>query len=282
METQAELRLKQVDYYLMFWGKVGRSDLMRHSDIAIATASRTLKMYRELYPENMSFDVSQRRYMASDSFTAKYRHNPHSVLRHLAYGIEERQLSSPKYGAAVVQEFMAALNVELVAVITSAVVQECAVDIHYVSASSEAGERCVIPQHIFSSQGSWYFRAYDRARKSYRNYRFSRVLSAERSKSCGLDKLPQDEHWNIPVTLTLAPHQEHPNPEALRMDLGLTEKPVSNIVTNAAMAGFVLSDLRVDCSAKVELSPYQFPLQLMNLHELGNVDSLRLAPGFSR
>lgn len=163
-----ELRLKQIDYYLMFWGKVGKSDLMRHIDIAIAiaTASRALKAYREKYPENMSFDVSQRSYMASDSFTAKYEHNPHSALRHLAYGIEERQLSYPKYGAAVVQEFMAALSADLVATITSALVQECAVDIHYISASSEAGNRCVIPQHIFSSQGSWYFRAYDKARES--------------------------------------------------------------------------------------------------------------------
>ncbi|MFK0572925.1 WYL domain-containing protein [Endozoicomonas sp.] len=228
METQVELRLKQIDFYLMFWGKVGRSDLMRHNDIAIATASRTLKAYREQYPKNMSFDVSQRSYIASDSFKVRFDHNPDSALRHLAYGIEERQLSSFKYGPAVVQEFMATLDAEITATITTALVQQRGIEINYISASSEAGKRNVIPQHIFSSQGGWYFRAYDQARKSYRNYKFSRVLSAEKQKLYDSKALPQDESWNTSITLTLAPHQKHPHPEALRMDLGHRQTSVKH------------------------------------------------------
>ncbi|MFT5117371.1 MAG: hypothetical protein ACI9NY_000900 [Kiritimatiellia bacterium] len=82
------------------------------------------------------------------------------------------------------------------------------------------------------------------------------------------------------MTLTLAPHPNHANQDAFRRDLGLTDKPVLNINVSLAMAGFVLSAMRVDCSEAADMDIHQFPLRCMNLHDLKDVESLQIAPGY--
>ncbi len=83
------------------------------------------------------------------------------------------------------------------------------------------------------------------------------------------------------ITLTVGPHPNRDNQDALREDLGLVDKPVKNIQVNEAMAGFVLIDLRVDCTKDGDLNPYEYHLRLLNRHELASVDSLAIAPGFN-
>lgn len=80
--------------------------------------------------------------------------------------------------------------------------------------------------------------------------------------------------------LTLASHTKHPQKDALAMDLGLQDRPVSNITVNRVTAGFVLTDLRVDCSVDASLNPFEYHLQLMNRHELIDVKALKIAPGY--
>jgi len=56
----------------------------------------------------------------------------------------------------------------------------------------------------------------------------------------------------------------------------VADKPV----TSAVVAGFVLTDLRVDCSANGSLDPLEYPLRLMNRSELTSVESMAIAPGY--
>ncbi len=97
-KTHAEKRLAIIDLYLAFKGKVQRSDLIRHFEISTATASRTMKEYRELCPHNITYSISDRTYVAPDTFEAMYSHNLESALRLLAYGEEVSSIGGKCYG----------------------------------------------------------------------------------------------------------------------------------------------------------------------------------------
>jgi len=124
-------------------------------------------------------------------------------------------------------------------------------------------------------------RAYDTYRQEFRTFRLNRIQQATSTSSLEKSRpLSQDAEWLRHINLTLAPHPRRENQDALRIDLGLTNKPVKNITVNAVTAGFVLIDLRVDCSADGFLDPYEYHLKLMNRHELENVGSMNIAPGY--
>jgi predicted DNA-binding transcriptional regulator YafY len=115
----------------------------------------------------------------------------------------------------------------------------------------------------------------------FRTFRFSRILGlADTEEGVSYPDTRQDDDWNEFVTLTLAPHNKHPARDALAVDLGLKDRPVSNASVNKAIAGFVLTDLRVDCSKAAVLNPQEYPLQLQNRSELLDIESMKLAPGF--
>nr|WP_241901342.1 hypothetical protein [Vibrio sp. 10N.286.49.B3] len=93
--------------------------------------------------------------------------------------------------------------------------------------------------------------------------------------------IKDDSLWNRDVVLSVAPHSKHENRNDLAIDLGMEGQYVRNITINEALAGYVLNDLHVDCTPDVSLPPHAFNLQLMNRHELENIDSIQaLVPGF--
>ncbi len=83
--------------------------------------------------------------------------------------------------------------------------------------------------------------------------------------------------------LSVAPHSKHKNRSDLAIDLGMKDQYVRNISTNETLAGYVLNDLHVDCTPDASLPPHAFNLQLMNRHEVENINSIQvLVPGFNK
>lgn len=282
--THSDRRLAIIDLYLAFTGRVQRSDLIRHFDIGIATASRSLKEYRSLHPDNIDYSVSDRAYVSSPGFTPAYPHDTDAALRLIAFGQEITQINSPSYGAPSPTSLTASIDMDCARTITCAIVSGGLVNMAYSSGSSGNRERMVAPHALFLSGGTWYFRCHNLEKGDFRTFRFSRVKSAEivdASEHKGLSGQSNDKEWSSVVTLTVGPHPNRDNQDALREDLGLVDKPVKNIRVNEAMAGFVLIDLRVDCSKDGDLNPYEYHLRLLNRHELTSVGSLAIAPGFN-
>ncbi len=280
MDAQLQRRLSLVDMFLYYWGRIQRKDLSRHFGIGPVTASRVLKVYNDLHPHNIEFSVSNRAYIIASNFKCEYESDVEAALMLLAYGIESRPMDTTTYGPARITGFTAPLVKEWVSAITRAMVASRGVGIRYISGSGEKS-RTVHPHAIFQSGTAWYFRAYDVSKQEFRTFRFSRIIGLSEITKATYDASPEgDDDWNAHVTLTLSPHEGHHSPEALAMDLGLQGRPVSNASVKRAMAGFVLTDLRVDCSLASSLDPNEFPLRLQNRAELLDVESMLLAPGF--
>jgi len=273
-------RLELVDFLLFFRGQIQRRDLMSLSGGSIATATRTLTEYRRQYPENLEYAIGQKRYLACNTFKPAFEHDAQMALQLLAYGEIKRSVNMPDWQFEAPVVFNHKLDTYVVATIANALTNNRAAEISYFSTTSGHEGKRLIPTAIFCSESYWYFRAYDLKKSEYRNYRFSRCGEGIVGEANDL-QLPEDEDWQTEVTLTIAPHCQHPYPAALKMDLGLVDKPVVNIQTRAALAGLALVEMRVDCSLKACLEPRQFQMQLMNRHELTKVSSMVIAPGWA-
>lgn len=277
-----EVRIKFIDQLLAFHGQATRADLVRFFGVGTATASRAFSEYRRRYPGNIAYEIADRNYRAASTFIPAFEHDVHSALLLLAYGKDVRNVGAPLWSPPEIEQLTAPLSPESIAPLTRALVAGLASEIEYASASSGVASRQVQPHAIFVAGGAWYLRAYDSIRADFRSFRLSRVISAQ-AASVGFPEgvADMDASWNTAITLTLAPHPYHPNPESLRRDLGLTDKPVKNVSVPQALAGFTLIDLRVDSSTSGCLDPQQYPLRLMNRHELDDVASLKISPGWS-
>lgn len=281
MESQQEKRLKLIDFYLYFMGKANRADLMNHGDISVATASRAFNIYRKEFPDNANFDVSKRCYVISSNFVPAFDHNAKSALKLLAWGTEDSAIPIRTFGAANLSTVLEVLSPAIVSQVTRAIINKTNIKVLY-SSAKDTEERNLAPHSLFHGLGAWHIRSWDSKRNDYRCFRLSRIINAEAVIGSAPVSSKNDHIWNEPVTLSVGPHSKHENMQDLAIDLGLEGKPIRNIQTNAALAGYVLNDLRVDCSPLATLPPQVFNLQLMNRHELEDIESIQaLVPYFS-
>lgn len=275
-------RLQLIDFYLYFFGKVQRTDLILHFDIGIATATRTLKEYRSLYPDNIEYDVSSRSYKPKQGYRSSSPMDPEKALMLLAYGLEVTPIKRSSEPLWSIGDFTAPLEASIVSTITTALVSHDTVSVTYSSGTSGESERSFAPHSTFKGGGAWYVRGYDYKKKEFRTFRLSRIVSAdpEFDKTDAPDE-SMDAEWNDHIVLSIGPHPKRKNQQALKEDLGLTDKPVKNLHIRECLAGFAMNDLRVDCSEEGSLNPYEYHLRLLNRHEVKNVGSMIISPGFA-
>ena len=280
MVSGIEKHLEIIDFHLAFFGCVKRIDLMAYGEISIATASRALSEYRERAPGSIDYSAKMKAYIVKKDFIPMFSHDAEHALKYLAYRKVERFVSeSSDIGLARLPSLSATLPEGNVRKITTALTLSQPISLNYYSASSDLYERVVQPLAVFESAGAWYFRLYDFDALDFRTFRFSRVLSVKPTDAYH-NKIPVDTEWEERVIITLMPHPKHPTPGALKLDLGLTDKTVCNLSVRKALAGYLLNALNVDASSTAALSPIEHQLYLANRHELSNISSMTIAPGF--
>ncbi len=79
-------RLAYIDFRLYFFGEIGRPGLIERFGVAPAGATRDLALYREIAPQNITFDGSHKVYRIGQAFSPMFEHAPQRVLSALAHG----------------------------------------------------------------------------------------------------------------------------------------------------------------------------------------------------
>lgn len=282
LDPQYESRFLFIEFLLVFKGRFSRAELVERFNIGEATASRTIAAFTECYPGHIDYLGPRNGYRIRQSFVPNWEHDAVTGLRYLASGEIVEKFDVECFGPLRLQ-LQHQLDFKKVASITRALVNQCLVNIGYVSSSSGRKPRSVAPHSVFEAGGTWYFRAFDTASYEFRTFKFSRVVTAIEldrvadSTEVGL----KDDAWHRMRRVRLFPHPKNPMPDAQRLDLGLQDHAIKEWYVSEACLGFVLTDLRVDCSRHYKLSCYEYPLALNNRDELESVESMIFAPGFS-
>lgn len=278
-------RLAYIEFRLYFLGEIGRTDLSKRFGVAPAAATRDFSLYRELFPENIEFDNTSKLYVISDHFQPGFEHVPERVLTALSMGFGDGV--NPAVGPLIPCEVPVTLNrpkMDVLAPLTRAIHLHKPLKVRYTSYSSGESEREIVPFAIATDGLRWHARAYCRSKRRFTDFVVSRMAEPTvlMEDTIQPDERPSaDIQWNRIVELDLIPHPDRDHPEIAALDFGMTGG-VLHLKLRAAMAGYVLRQWHVDCSADHKLTDKAFRLWLSDPLTLYGVESADFAPAYTR
>jgi hypothetical protein len=281
-KTQRE-RLSHIDFKLFFLGELRRADVVDRFGTGPAAATRDIALYKEIAPENLALDNSDKVYRPTQDFVPLFDHSPKRVLSALSQGFGEGIGDSMP--PLVRCEFPSALSLpkmSALAPITRAINRGKAIRLGYTSIDSGRTERELVPLALVDIGIRWHVRAFDRRSQQFRDFVLTRMeapVVLEDSPVKKEETVEHDVQWSRIIELELVPHPEHPRPEIVLMDY---EMPTGVLKVNvrAANAGYMLRRWSVDCSPDHSLKGLEYALWLRDPLALYGASNAYLAPGY--
>jgi len=276
-------RLAYIDFKLLFVGFVTRAEIVSHFEKGLTAASRDLNYYKELCPNNMTYDTKQKKYFQSDKFKPLFTHDARRTLVKLANNISDGfdAISDTSFPV----ETPSQLNIPdifIVARFIQAIINKKPVSIIYTSLSSGSAAREIVPHRIVDNGLRWHVRGFDRKSNSFRDFvltRISKVTIKQQLIESYEDKL-EDHQWMRMMPLQLVAHPKNVKyPTAIELDYGMENK-VLELNVRAALAGYLLRRWNVDCTEKATLDGGEYQLWLRNRQTLYGAENLAIAPGY--
>lgn len=276
-------RLSHIDFKLYFLGELRRSDVVERFETAPAGATRDIAQYREIAPENLELDAATKTYRPTTDFVPLFEHKPQRVLTALSQGFGEG--IGDQLQPMLRCEFPAALSLpkmSVLAPVTRAINRGKAVRLGYTSIESGKTERELVPLALVDIGNRWHVRAFDRRRREFRDFVFTRMDSPvvlEDSPIGDEETVEHDVQWGRIIELELVPHPKHARPEVVLMDYDMPEGKL-RVKVRAANAGYILRRWNVDCSPDHHLEGPEFALWLRDPLALYGASNAHLAPGY--
>lgn len=275
-------RLAYIDFRLYFMGEIGRPDLAARFGVAPAGATRDLALYREIAPQNIEFDGSNKIYRIGKDFVPVFEHSPQRVLSALALGFGDGvNIESQPLLPCVSPAALSTPRMEVLAPLCRAIHAKRPVAIRYHSMSNGESERVIVPYALVDTGLRWHVRAFDRKSGEFRDFVVTRIeeptlLDQEANANEHADK---DIQWTRIVELDLVPHPRLARPDIIKMDYGMTNGSI-RLRVRAAVAGYMLLRWSVDSSPDHSLKEEQYRLWLSDPLALYGVENAKLAPGY--
>lgn len=278
-------RLWQIDFLARFRGQVTRQDLVHRFGIALSNATRDFTLYRQLAPQNLDYDHSDRVYRRTGQFQPLFSYDREHTLQILALG---QGMGLEACEQPILVDTAPTLNqpdLDILAMVSRAIYASKPLAVSYVSVSSGEATREIVPHSLVNTGLRWHTRAYCRTRKEFRDFVLTRITSAKDSQGVSdpaVESLAQDEQWNRDVALELIPHPRAAYIRAIELDYGLAPSQSIQLFVRAATAGYLLRRWGVDCSVNAELPPMEYQLALRDPLVIAAIANLSIAPGFSK
>jgi predicted DNA-binding transcriptional regulator YafY len=268
-----ERRLAFIDFRLQWEGRLNRSHLIQFFGISVPQASIDLAHYRELAPQNLSYDHSSRTYLVAEGFhPISAESNPKRYLDELLAlesGILETTDSfigwRPPVG--VTTHPYRSVDARTLAALLKAIRAGSCVEIRYQSMSSEPGLRTISPHALGNDGFRWHVRAFCHKRQEYRDFVLGRILEIKEVETPGI-RGDNDTEWHTILTLVLIPHPRHDEAKrrVIELDYGMEGGEVS-LPCRQALLYYTLKRLGLS-SKRDEKSPEEQQIDLKNRAEL--------------
>ncbi|WP_305810713.1 helix-turn-helix transcriptional regulator [Photobacterium leiognathi] len=276
-------RLAYIDFRLMFVGHFSRSEVVEHFKMGLSNATRDINVYKELAGSNLVYDNAEKRYFQTDSFKPLFDYDAQKALMKLTHHLSDslEALTDFKFPFEAPSQ-LSVPDIYTIATLTQAAINQRAVKIDYISLESGESSREIMPHTIVDNGLRWHIRAYDTKSNEFRDFVITRITNAKFSDTkveSHQDKMA-DNQWLRIVPLELVPHPSNIKyPKAIELDYNMSEG-VLHLEVRAAVAGYLLRKLNVDCSSQASLESPEHQLWLRNSPTLYGVDNLQLAAGY--
>ena len=282
LSAAQRLRLTFIEFRVWFYGAVARKHVLERFEVATAAGTRDLMLYKQLAPENVSYE--HKLYLYQPTFKPLFAHDPEKVLAALTSGVTAADTGT----ASETISFAAPRRLNqpdlyTLATVTRAIHKGQILTLTYLSMKKGAGARVIVPHSLVDSGLRWHVRAFDRTKGHFRDLVLTRMEDVRALTDCSPPALPEriaaDTQWNQMFKLTLIPHPSRPHPEVIAKDFGMQQGRLQ-VSLRGAVAGYVMRQWQVDCSPDAHLSGPEVRLRLADPAELHGAGSAALAPGY--
>lgn len=272
-------RLKYIEFCLRFLGRFTRADLIKNFGIGTAAASRDISEYKKLMPRNISDASNSKNYFLSDNWKGLFEFKSSEVLAQLTG--KETQANTRFYISNEIIDIIDEPNIDIVTVVTKAILTKSAIKCDYFSISSGESKKILIPHSYMFNGSRWHLRAYDRTKHRFADFVISRFIRAEISgtKCIPEELLSEDVQWNRQVDLEIVPHPSLKDIRGVVNEFNMVDGILYKRV-RASSVGYFLQKLNVDCSKSPIEGEHYYRLKLKNRLSIYGVEQLHLAPNF--
>lgn len=276
------LRLAFIEFRVWFYGEVARKHVLERFEIATAAGTRDLMLYKQLAPNNVSYDQKHYRYLPT--FSPLFQHDADKVLAALTAGVSAADTgrSSETISHAAPKR----LNqpaLDTLATVTRAIHAGQVLSLTFLSMKKGPGKRIIVPHSLVDSGLRWHVRAFDRTKGHFRDLVLTRMEDVRALEDCSpptpQELIAADTQWNRMFTLTLIPHPSRPHPEVIAKDFGMQQGQLK-VSVRGAVAGYVMRQWQVDCSPDACMRGQEIRLRLADPATLHGAGSAALAPGY--
>lgn len=204
-------RLRFIDFYLCWEGRINRGDLMETFGVSIPKASLDFREYMERAPGNMEYNRNQKFYFPSPSYkpvfiapTAEVYFDQLSIKNNVLSNSDQHSIIRSSNSFDVLPSPERRVDFAVLRSIVQAINNKSAIEIKYQSISTDLPAWRWIEPHSFAFDGlRWHVRAYCHSRSEFRDFVIGRVLEirgtrdAERTAN-------EDAEWNEYVRVVIA------------------------------------------------------------------------------
>jgi hypothetical protein len=272
-----EQRLEFIEFRLYWEGAVNRSDLIARFGVSVPQASNDLTAYRQIAPENVTYDLSGKRYVPTPTFSPRLlKPNPDRYLAQISaisdgiLDISDTWLASlPDSGVLPIPSRR--IDPAVLRSMLAAIRNKLSVQIQYQSTNPEHPGPMLrwITPHAFGFDGlRWHVRAFCHLDHKFKDFILGRCLAAGQLGALAASS-EQDWHWHTVFRIVLQPNPEltDGHRRAIALDYNMTDGQIV-VPVRLALLHYFNKRLRFDV-AHLE-HPRQRSLIVANQEEFEN------------
>ncbi len=271
-------RMQYIELMAYYTGVVSRSNVARTFGISDAAATKDLKLYGDLAPDNLVYKQSLFGFVPTSSFEAMFTDlSPAKVLPLIADNL-------PMSGGPLSDELIYGIPLErlplpsrlpsqeIVAQVTRSIHHHKKLRIVYNSLSDRADideMRIIEPHSLINTGLRWHVRAYSEESFDFRDFVLSRISEAELLDEQAESSIEFDDDWVEQVDVKLIPHPglDARKQQNLLLDYA-ADSGIIEVSTRRALLGYLLQRMAVDTTADHSLNPSAYQLVLLNRDEV--------------
>lgn len=270
-------RLQYIELMAYYTGVITRSNVARAFGISDAAATKDLKFYNDIAPENLLYKHNVFGFVPTPAFKEVFADlSPAVVLPMIEANLtvvgrpnqDSAIFGIPVEGLALPNRLPDKI---VLAQVTRAIHSHKRLKVSYHSLTNSTNDegRIIEPHALVNTGFRWHVRAYNEDTFDFRDFVLSRFEDATCLDQIAESSAQYDDDWVEIVTLQLAPHPELDDKKrsSLLMDYGC-ETDIIEIKIRRALIGYLLQQLSVDTTTDHSLNPKKYQLVILNRDEI--------------
>ncbi len=270
-------RLEYIELMAYYTGLVTRSGVAKAFGISDAAATKDLKQYSDIAPENLIYKHNVFGFVPTRDFKEVFADlSPATVLPMIEANLTV--VGGPSRNKDVFGIPVASLSLPnrlpsktVLAQVTRAIHNKKKLKVSYHSLSDRKAnqERIIEPHSLVNTGFRWHVRAYNEETFDFRDFVLSRFEDAECLDKEAESSAQYDDDWVEIITLQLTPHPklDEKNRTSLLIDYG-SKNEIIEIKIRRALIGYLLQQLSVDTTEEHSLNPNKYQLIVLNRDEI--------------